>query len=113
MDRLVCRFERQFAVWAYSVSHQRLMLRAVKDEAHATRVDVVFYGVEFLNMPTELGRLELYESDDAPLRAGGTKTYRVLSDQEESSIVASYAGFEETSLEYHQPSPIWDGTQTR
>jgi hypothetical protein len=49
--------DRRFQLWSYRVSHSQLLLRSVKDAEHTSRIDVLFKGVDALDLPTRLDGL--------------------------------------------------------
>jgi hypothetical protein len=53
--------ERHFQIWQYTVSHSQLLLRANPDRASRKRVEVLFKGVEWLQLPTVLEGLTVVE----------------------------------------------------
>jgi hypothetical protein len=50
---------RDFQLWAYVVSHQRLMLRSPKSEEHPLNIDLHFGAVGYIDLPTTLRGLAL------------------------------------------------------
>lgn len=52
------RTDRTFRVWDYRVSHDQLLLRSPKD-AGMRNMDVIFVGVEYLSLPSQLNGLEI------------------------------------------------------
>lgn len=61
---------RKFQFWQYRVSHGELLVRSPKDAAHPRNVDLMFAGVEYVDLPRCLPDLEVDEpSDDDLARA--------------------------------------------
>lgn len=58
-ETIVFSSERVFKIWDYSVSHRQLLLRSPKSEKQVDNVDVVFWGVEFISIPSILNGLSL------------------------------------------------------
>ena len=52
------RYRRPFEVWTYRPTHCLLLLRN-KGDGRATRVEVLFRGVSFMQLPTVLDELEV------------------------------------------------------
>ncbi len=50
---------RTFRVWEFRVSHDQLLLRSARTERHPKNVDIIFAGVDFVNLPTKLGEIEI------------------------------------------------------
>ncbi len=46
-------------MWLYTVGHAQLVLRSVRDELHGTRVEILFKGVQSLDLPTALDGLTI------------------------------------------------------
>lgn len=53
--------DRKFQLWEYMVSHGSLLLRSPKDLSHSMNIDLVFAGVEFVQLPRHLQGVELEE----------------------------------------------------
>ncbi len=45
---------RRFQVWEYMVSHRQLLLRSVATETHPRRAEILFKGVSYLELLTDL-----------------------------------------------------------
>ncbi|MCP3098151.1 hypothetical protein LZ198_04575 [Myxococcus sp. K15C18031901] len=50
---------RTFQVLEYRVRQKQLLVRAAKSEQHPKNVDILFSGVEYLELPTTLGEVQL------------------------------------------------------
>jgi hypothetical protein len=46
--------ERRFRLWDYNVSHKQMLLRSPKSPDAATNLDIVMWGVEYLDLATSL-----------------------------------------------------------
>lgn len=53
-----------FKFWEYRVSHRQLLIRCPKLKDSSSNVDIKFYNVEYVDLPTELPRLEMDEPND-------------------------------------------------
>jgi hypothetical protein len=58
---------RKFQFWQYSVSHGELLVRSPKDAAHPRNADIMFAGVEYVDLPRFLADLEVDEPSDEDL----------------------------------------------
>jgi hypothetical protein len=58
---------RRFRIWEYRVSHDQLLVRSPRAERHPRNVDVIFVGVEYLELATMFEGLEIAEPTDADL----------------------------------------------
>lgn len=54
---------RTFQFWQYRVSHGELLIRSPKDAAHPRNVDLMFVGVEYVDLPRFLPDLEIDEPE--------------------------------------------------
>jgi hypothetical protein len=87
--------DRQFQVWRYEVGHAQLLLRSVKDDDHASRIDVLFKGVKVIDMPTKVDGLRVERDGDQYALSGVGWSGRVIA---EACWQAEDAG------EYYHPS---------
>jgi hypothetical protein len=55
------QYDRRFRMWDYRVSHDQMLLRSPKSEEHLRNQDLVFVGVQYLELPTMLKELALVE----------------------------------------------------
>lgn len=54
---------REFRVWRYAAPLKRLWLRSGRTAEQPWDIEVAFFGVEFVALPTELGRIQLADPD--------------------------------------------------
>ena len=54
--------DRRFQVWEYQMSHGMLLVRSSRSPEQATNIDLLFVGVEYMDLPSSMDGLEL----DAP-----------------------------------------------
>jgi hypothetical protein len=88
---------RRFQVWRYQVGHSQLLLRSVKSAAHASRIDVLFKGVDAIELPTSF--------DGLVIERDGQRY--VLSGRGWAGSIVAGACFEaEDDGEYFDPSPF-------
>ncbi|MEU8549465.1 hypothetical protein AB0C81_21165 [Streptomyces roseoverticillatus] len=59
----IASWDREFHLWTFSVSHSRLLLRSVNVDDQDTRIDVLFSGVERLNLPSSFQHLQIHKLD--------------------------------------------------
>lgn len=50
---------RTFRVWEFRSSHDQLLLRSPRTAQHPQNVDVIFAGVDYFDLPTKLGEIEI------------------------------------------------------
>ncbi len=51
--------KRAFKLWDYNVSHKQLLLRSPHTSTEIDNVDIVFWGVEYISIPTALDTILL------------------------------------------------------
>lgn len=56
--------DRVFRVWRYGSGHSQLLLRAAPDSAHPMRLDLLFEGVDAMQLVTRYEALELHTFDE-------------------------------------------------
>jgi hypothetical protein len=108
-------FNRVFEVWAYSVSHAKLLLRSTKSDEHATRIDLGFKNVRYIQLPTLLSDLSVHidsvEDLNPSVRAScdtkGVSIFVLQADQAVGYVVAGYGGWIEDDREYDAPSELF------
>lgn len=92
--------ERTFTVWSYTVSHSTLLLRSVKPDPEARRVDVLFKGVERMDLPSRMDGLRITGDDGA---------YRLSGVRWTGSVTALMCAVREDTGGYVDPSPFRTG----
>ncbi|MHC2067785.1 hypothetical protein ACYFX5_09955 [Bremerella sp. T1] len=55
--------DRNFRLWDFRVSHNQLLIRSPSTREISTNVDLVFWGVEFMSIPTALNGLEITRTE--------------------------------------------------
>lgn len=87
---------RQFRLWDYNITHRQMLLRSCKSESETDNLDIVFWGVVWMSLPTTLDGVQV-DSSDAPISSLCTshvpadvagKLYRVISETNEYYILA-------------------------
>jgi hypothetical protein len=117
MTRRVDQPERVFQLWSYTVSMGKLLLRSVKTESFATRVDILFQNVQALMLPTLLQGLTISTPDAVDIKRITTATGLFPDDERSFFIVngSNYSGYVvagvmttcEDSGEHFEPSELW------
>ena len=103
--------ERSFQLWAYSVSHCQLLIRSPRTANDTENIDIAFYGVTFLQLPTnflgllvedgspeELARITSMVTD--PLSVG--TVYALTSGGKRSALTAAGISVSRNTLEFSQ-----------
>src|SRR4051794_37367055 len=117
MPTPIINSERLFQLWGYTVSHGQLLLRSVKADDSATRIDVFFHFVRELHMPALLQGLSVQEDPgdharnlcsvgvrESPSFDHGLKVYTVTAKDFSGYVAASSCSCHEDEGEYNEPS---------
>lgn len=72
---------REFQFWLYRVSHGELLVRSPKDAVHPRNIDLMFAGVEYVDLPRSLPALEVDEPKEADLARAQERLGRPLDRQ--------------------------------
>jgi hypothetical protein len=108
--------DRRFRIWDYNVSHNQMLLRSPKSPDHSENIDIVFWGVEYIEIPSAFTGVELVKASTEeassmkriPEKRCETSDVHVLSSGGKKFVVVA-AGFKvlrndldifESSLEY-------------
>lgn len=54
--------DRTFRLWQFFVSHNQLLIRSPKSTQHCSNIDIVFWGVEYIEIPSFLKSVKLTEN---------------------------------------------------
>ena len=64
--------ERRFRVWDYNISHKQMLLRSPESPEEAENIDVIFWDVDYIEIPTAMDGLSLDEATgDEIAKIGG------------------------------------------
>lgn len=108
-----CAFPgRTFQLWAYTVSHQSVLPRSTRGDlgGGSTRIDILFKGVERLDVPTRLSDLVVSVGTPSPHPAAGPSALRWGQQalNHRGYIDALVVATHEDDAEFFEPSPLWD-----
>ena len=81
---------RRFQLWDYRVSHQQLLLRSPASPEERTNIDLVFWGVAFLALPTTLNGLVLERNapENGPVTPEPYSAFEVVSEGQRHRVEA-------------------------
>lgn len=65
-------YDRKFQIWEYKVSHQQLLIRSPKSESHATNLDLIFVGVDYMALPTSMNGISIVPANEEELQFAST-----------------------------------------
>ncbi len=106
--------KRRFQVWLYTVSHGQLLLRANPDASSGERIEVLFKGVEWFQIPTMLDGLTVIEdttnaaiasvSSLTPANLSSNTAFRLEGLNYRGVVVCAAAFVNIDSRSYSEPS---------
>jgi hypothetical protein len=121
MSKQIFKSNRHFTIFDFSISHGQLLLRASKDDNNIKNIDIVFFGVRYIQLFTSFlglsirsvkGREDLihYDSVNFYLKYDKNHLFEIETVGEKFYIAASFfkvyeneLEFNETSLGMHEP----------
>jgi len=104
---------REFQVWFYAPSHSQLLLRSPKRNDGEKRVDILFHGVQALDIKTTMAIVSIQEVDPTKLDSRSTipsgfhrevKTFFLRGDDWNGYVVAYGVSKMEDDLELDDSS---------
>lgn len=104
----IFRSEREFVLWAYSVSHGQLLLRSAADGDHETTIDLLFKPIEAVKIGGGYDGLaircataeEAERIDDPP----GPRVFLLESRDRTDYVTGAAVGWHEGVLDHTRPS---------
>lgn len=100
--------DRDFQVWLYRVTHGQLLIRSPKDERHARNADIMFVGVEYMDLPRHMKGVTLgVATEEDVLRAdnrvgrdiGTDKVTVLISQGRRYLVVAAFCKLAESDMD--------------
>lgn len=114
MEDNVFASDRPFRVYGYLVSHDQLLLRSDKIKGYEQNIDIVFFGVSYIQLHTVLPGLTirkidrntevLHESVKNEVGWEANNLFEVISGNEKYKIVAFFVRVFENDLESGESS---------
>ncbi|WP_286863369.1 MULTISPECIES: hypothetical protein [Sphingobacterium] len=115
MNKNIFKSDRYFTVFDFTVSHGQLLLRASKDDRDNQNIDLIFFGVRYMQLFTSLFGLsvKLVEKDQKPINynsvnsfvsADNNSLFEIETGNEKFYIGASYFIVYENELEFDESS---------
>lgn len=106
--------KRYFTVFDFQRSHGQLLIRSCKNEAFDTNIDIIFFGVQFIQLFTNLWGVSIKLSEDqdivkyelvrAYLKHGENNLFEITSGKQKYYVAASFVKVFENNLEYEETS---------
>ena len=103
--------DRAFQTWAYSVSHGQLLIRSAKSKENPENVDVAFFGVTLMEVPSGFIGLSVRDAspdevenvhgrvrDSAAIR----RVYALVSQGKRYLVAAADLRISKNALEYRE-----------
>jgi hypothetical protein len=100
---------RMFQTWLFGVGHGELLVRSPKGANHSTNIDLMFAGVEYMDLPRHLRQIEVHEPDETdisfirerlPKQGSSDKIFVLISNDRRYRIVAAGMKVCENELGY-------------
>jgi hypothetical protein len=104
---------REFQTWEFRVSHGQLLIRSPKSKADPRNYDVIFQGVEFMEIPQYFTGLQIVDAtegeitrvhDLVPKRTRGIKVFALLTSGQRFLVAAAVFKEQENDLDLFQTS---------
>ena len=73
---------RGFQVWEYRVSHKQLLLRCPKADDSSNNLDVMFYNVQYMDLPSVLPNLEIEEPNQTDIAFAESRVGKAVDEQQ-------------------------------
>lgn len=120
MERLASgkelRFQRMFQVWAYTTSHDQLLLRSTRDRTLPTRLDILFKQVGWMVLPPSFPSLTVREADETILHSmspapdtdllRNRRLYLLDGGERRGIVAAREVEWHEDQCAFDEPSPL-------
>lgn len=99
---------RNFQVWLFRVGHGELLVRSPRDEVNSRNVDLVFVGVDYMDLPRVLSGVVVFATSLDDIRRAEERlgrpvdrsTIRVLETEgRRHLVVAAHFSIEENDLD--------------
>lgn len=81
-------YSRLFRLWDYNVSHNQLLLRSPRSPDVSKNIDIVFWGVQYIGIPTALAGIEIDEATTGDMQLAEQMLGRALDSSDVRPIVS-------------------------
>lgn len=114
-EKAMFESNRQFKLWDYNVSHQQLLLRSPRTGNETNNLDVVFWGVKHVCLPSILDELSLRLAtteeanrlSDMITTDSGVPVFRVQASDGSGVVVADGCKVMQNELEIFDSSLVY------
>lgn len=87
----------------FFISHSQILLRSSKGDTDKTNIDVVFFGVKFLQIATHLKGIELRTSEGEDFFAEvENNLFEIIANNKKYYIDAAYVKVYENELDFNE-----------
>lgn len=87
---MIYQSDRHFRLWDYAVGHSQMLLRSPASDDEPFNIDLVFLGVDRLDLPTSLVGLAMFGPEPIALGVESPRDiYRIRSGDKEYTVVAA------------------------
>lgn len=108
--------DRFFTVFDFNVSHSQLLLRSQKSEGIQNNIDIIFFGVRFLHIPSSIWGISVEDvtNDPATLNELGNcldqtgfpaaKVFAIKTKNVQYYVIGGFFKVYQNQLEFHETS---------
>lgn len=114
MNKEIYKSDRYYTFYDFQVSHGQLLLRSDKRKGYDNNIDIVFFGVSYIQLFTKLDGIVIrvadktlvadYNSVSKYLTYEGENLFEIESNSEKYYLAASFARVFENQLESYETS---------
>jgi hypothetical protein len=115
MSKEIFKSNRHFTIFDFRISHGQLLLRSSKDDNNIKNIDIVFFGVRYIQLFTSFPGLSIrsiegkddlinYDSVNAYLKNEKNHLFEIETKSEKFYIAASFFKIYENELEFNETS---------
>jgi hypothetical protein len=124
MSKEIFKSNRHFTIFDFRISHGQLLLRASKDDNNIKNIDIVFFGVRYIQLFTSFLGLSIrsvkggedvikYDSVNSYLKYEKNHLFEIETKSERFYIGASFFKVYENELEFNETSLGMDEAKGR
>jgi len=108
--------DRTFTVFDFNVSHSQLLLRSQKSEGNQNNIDIIFFGVSFLHIPSSIWGISIEDvtNNSTKLNELGncldqtgfpaSKVFAIKTKNVQYYIIGGFFKVYQNQLEFHETS---------
>jgi hypothetical protein len=115
MNKEIFKSDRHFTVFDFLISHGQLLLRSSKDDSNIKNIDIIFFGIKYIQLFTSLIGISIrivdknqsptnYNSVNTFLNSDENYLFEIETNSEKYFVGASFVKIFENELEFNQSS---------